>query len=660
MSYNDHRFRHGLFSAAYRGMIAIFFSTIKYHIIPMRFFTAGIVCLVLVSLFFSMASSAEPVSIENPQGALSVEVFADDANRLSFSIFTNTGEPLVQPSPLGIVVDGADLGASVDIQAPEVRRITETFPTRLNHTTGSIDCNRAEIGILHRETATAYQLVIMSCKTGAAYRYVIPGAGKRTVSAESGAWKIPPGATFWYQTSTTSYESEYVKAQEIQAEMDLGPPLVIEYENGAYAAITEAALFNYSGMTLKADSDNVFRAAFLDDPSGWELEGEIVTPWRVLLFATDLNGLVNSDLIEGLAGPPQVDPDAEWIRPGRTLWSWLNGAVESVTPENMRHYIDMAADLGFEYVLVDAGWEATPEYWRNPPGWGDAEKSSFEYLAELVAYAAEKNVGIWAWKHYLKLTDPEYRRDYMQRMAAMGVDGLKIDFMDSESLEMVRFYEDCLRDAAANKLMINFHGANKPTGESRVWPNEMTREGIRGLEMKNLSPTHTTALPFTRGLAGHADFTAMHFKEEWMSLTTWPHQLASGIIFTSPVTFFGGHPQDYLDSPAADLIRAIPPVWDETVVLDKSKIGRVAAFARRAGDTWFVAVMNAGGSMKFDLALNFLEPGAYRVTAYLDDRTNLSMKTARAKVSPGDTLPVRMKSLGGFAAVIRPESDDSE
>ncbi|MFH1540102.1 MAG: glycoside hydrolase family 97 catalytic domain-containing protein, partial [bacterium] len=237
--------------------------------------------------------------------------------------------------------------------------------------------------------------------------------------------------------------------------------------------------------------------------------------------------------------------------------------------------------------------------------------------------------------------------------------GVKIDFMDSESKTMIDFYEACLREGAANRLMIDFHGANKPTGEARTWPNEVTREGVRGLEYKMVFADHTATLPFTRYLAGHADYTPMYFQKDHMGNTSFAHQLASAVFLGSPVTFFGDDPENYLNSPARDAIEAMPIVWDETVVLEPSKIGRLAAFARRSGGGWFVAVLNAGGKREIEIPLDFLGEGKYKAVAYFDVQANpMEMRRAEAILDSSGRLPVRMRAAGGFLAMLKKAGGD--
>ena len=620
-----------------------------------RFFLLAILFLATTARAQPLQEITIPFFDEADVGAI---VAVDASGRLYYSI-DRPNAYIVEQSPMGVTVNETDLGLGVELGEPTYRDIDETFPTRGPHPTGRHHCKAADIPVTHTASSIKYTIEFRVCEDGAAFRYVIPSKGKNLITGEASSWKFPPGGTFWYQTGTNNYEGEYREAETIPADTQIGPPLTVILPDGSYAAVTEAALFNYSGMTLAAGADNTFNASFLDDPDGWELSGDIVTPWRVTLIAKDLNALVNADLVNALAPPPGPEYDnSDWIRPGRCLWSWLNGGREMVTPENMRAYVDAAVELGYEYVLVDDGWEDSPPVWRDMKGWSAPGKSHMDIMAELMQYADERNVGIWVWKHFHFLNDPEYRDKYFADLERIGVVGVKVDFMDNESLDRVRFYENCLRDAARHRLMINFHGANKPTGEARTYPNEVTREGIRGLENRLMPESHTTALPFTRLLAGHADFTPVHFVRVFMSNSSWPHQLASGVIFTAPVTFFGAHPQDMLESDARDFLQALPTMWDQTLVLPDSRIGELAAFARRKGNRWFIAVMSAGRERELEIPLDFLGQGEFHITAFVDRSGGpVAMRRLEKSVTRDDVLPVHMRSNGGFAAMITPPAD---
>jgi alpha-glucosidase len=248
----------------------------------------------------------------------------------------------------------------------------------------------------------------------------------------------------------------------------------------------------------------------------------------------------------------------------------------------------------------------------------------------------------------------EERLAFFKRCREVGVAGVKIDFMDAESKDVIDFYTAALKDAAEYKLMINFHGANKPTGEARTWPNEITREGVRGLEYNKwsaLPPQHYAALPFTRYLAGHGDFTPCTFNPDMLKATTVTMQLATAIVYTSPLLHWADKPHFYLNSPAVDLIKQIPSTWDQTIVLADSKIGELAAFARRKDDVWFVGIINAGPERQYDLNLSFLDEGEYNAVLVRDRTDNPADITVENNtVNCEQKLTVEMCLGGGFVA----------
>jgi alpha-glucosidase len=232
----------------------------------------------------------------------------------------------------------------------------------------------------------------------------------------------------------------------------------------------------------------------------------------------------------------------------------------------------------------------------------------------------------------------------------LGVAGAKIDFFDHEAKEVIDHYEGLLEKAAENQMVVDFHGANKPTGRQRTWPNELVREAVRGMESSSLRERarHETILPFARYLAGPADYTTMHFGDRRQD-TTWTHQIASLAVFAGPLLTVAAHPQSILDNPAVDVIKSIPAVWDETIVLPESKIGELAIFARRTGRTWFLAVMCGPKAKTIQVPLSFLGEGRYDATLVCDDKENdaaVVLKNNSARRA--DTLTIEMSSGGGF------------
>jgi alpha-glucosidase len=627
----------------------------------------SVVSAITIVTLLACAATGANITIQSPNGTTEVTVMVPSNGQLQYRM-SRGRKALIEASPLGIHVDGTALGRDVRLGKPQRSGALDVYAQRGVHAVAVNHYRSARIPVTHTPSGRTYLLEVRVFDDGLGFRYVVPGRGQRTVAGEATAFQLPAGSAIWGQDNTSNYEAVYQRfaIEAVPAEKHFGPPLVVELpgQNG-YAAITEAALFNYSGMTLQAKggTPRLLTAAFQDDET-WTLQGTVTTPWRVVMASADLDGLVNCDIVTHLNDPPAPAlVEAEWIRPGRAFWHWWSGVIgnwDSVAFENQFGWIDHAAAFGFEFYLVDAGWDFT---WKQPG------KDAWVLLKDLCAYAADRGVGIFVWKRWRTgktegitmqgLDNPPMRREFFRRCREAGVAGVKIDFMDSESKERIDYYTHVLQDAAEYELMINFHGANKPTGESRTWPNEISREGIRGLEFNKwsaLPPEHYASLPFTRLLAGHGDFTPCTFNPAMLKGTTFALQLASAICFTSPLLHYADRPELYLQSPAVDVIKAIPSVWDQTRVLPGSKIGDLAVMARRRGDRWFVGIINGADKRSYRLDLSFLGEGSYQAVL-LNDNPERPDALVRSEltVGAGDRIDVDMNKGGGFVAMLTGE-----
>lgn len=608
------------------------------------FYSLSWACILAVFLMLIPGCSGKPdlVEITSPSGLIHVSINIDSLHRLGYSV-DYTDKPIIAASLLGITIDDMQLGEGVEIGTPALSGGDEKFPSMGVHDTAHSRYRQVTIPVTHTRSGTVYELQIKAFDDGVAFRYIIPRKGLTTVKGEASTWKIPAGSTVWFQENVLYYEGLYDSTPLSElGSRKIGPPLTYQAPGGIYACITEAALDNYSGMSLVADS-GMLRAAFVNDPQGWQIKDTIITPWRVAIISPDLNGLVNSDLIGNLNPPP--DPalaGAKWIRPGRAAWSYF--VHENVTTMALeREYIDKGSKLGFEYNMVDAGWESS---WPN----------CMDSLKALVDYAKQRNVGIWVWKSYESLKEEAHRRDFFKQLQDRGVAGVKIDFIDKEGIEQTRFYQAALRDAAAAHLMVDFHGANKPTGLNRTYPNELTREAIYGQEWSTYNPqgpTHNTITPFTRLIAGPADATPGVFDSKKAYGTSRAHQLGLQVIFNSVLSCWPSDPDVYLASAAFPFIHSLPTIWDETIVLAPSKIGEVAAFARRKGQNWFIGVINAGSEKRFKIPLTFLGAGNYQTDMLQDDlRNSDSLLRSLTVKNASDSLPVVLRPEGGYAAML--------
>ncbi|HET7624292.1 MAG TPA: glycoside hydrolase family 97 catalytic domain-containing protein, partial [Verrucomicrobiae bacterium] len=487
---------------------------------------------------------------------------------------------------------------------------------------------------------------------GIAYRYRVPGNGTRHINGESSEWNVPIGSILWHQAENNrSYEARYQPdiVGQLPKGLRLMAPATLEFPNGiGYGMMTEANLVHYSDMSLDAVGKSSFKAFLHDDQRGWDQEGEIVSPWRVTILTTDLNALVNSDIVKNLCPPPSPElANASWIRPGRSIWHWLTGGRPKL--EEQHTWIDGARKMGYEYYLVDDGW-------RDWNGGGD---NAWDAMADLVKYAKSQNVDIWAWVNSKYVFTPENRMAYFKRAKDIGIVGLKIDFPHPANTVWVRWYDDTLRDAALVGLMIDFHGAVKPTGRERTWPNEMTREAVAGREQGKNPSVHDTTLPFLRYVQGPADYTPTLFIPKRLDGSSFAHELAMAVVYTSPFLCMGDNPQHYLDSAAADVLKALPAVWNETRVLPKSKIGEIAAFARRHGNQWFIGVINGTMPRRETVVLNFLGKGNYKLVELADspDRNDAFARSERI-VTRKDTLTLPLRKDGGYVAWLVPEAEN--
>ncbi len=614
----------------------------------MKKLTAIALMILILGIHVNCENPKQSQEIKSPNGKIFVEVKVDQTNRLTFTL-KQEGILLLPNSPIGVHLNGSDVGKGVSISKARINQYDEMINTRGNHFQIRDYFNEMTIPIKHIKTNQNYELKIRVYDNGIAYCSIIPGEQIRSVTGESGIFQLSRNSTVWYHSATGNYESIYksAKANQIEQGVKIAPPLVAKLPmRQTYLAITEAALFNYSGMTFESAGGGKFIPVFEDDPDGWEMSGTITTPWRIIMIAENLNELVNNDIVTAVCPPPEESlQNAGWIQPGRALWSWWS---EGTGDWNLqKKYVDAANSFGFEYILIDEGWE----------NWHTGSKDKWQLLKEVIQYARERDVQVWVWKRWNQISDAAKRKEFFQKLHQLGIVGVKIDFMDSESKERIDFYTNALRDAAENKLMVNFHGANKPTGESRTWPNEMTREGIFGLEQNRyewggIPPEHNVTLPFTRLLVGHADYTPCTFDSAKVSGTTFVHQLATTIVFTSPVTHWADRPENYLNSSVRDVIQTIPTVWDETIVLPGSEIGETAAFARRTGDKWFVGILNGDKKTQFEIRSSFLDSGNYKIICLEDEPGNrFTFRRTENVANSKENLRVEMLAGGGFVAI---------
>lgn len=561
-----------------------------------------------IALLLSIAMSIPGMASQHPAAKAIAVVSPDKKLRAELSVtngvlsyrVTADGKQVLAPSKVGIQADDMELGQDVTLGSPSVRKINEQYRFFGAHATA---INRANEAVIPAQShGESYFVDVHVANDGVGIRLRLPAKKGRKIQADRSTWALEGDPTMWVDKLDPAYESPYHSTTLKQLGAGaFGFPLTARVGD-LYVTLTEAMVKDYGDLGVKLNANGELEGQLYADPQGWTTNDPVIQPWRVTIIARNLTDLVNTTLVQNLNPPPEPQlSHADWIKPGRSSWQWLasGGPVE----EEQKQWVDWTSQLGFEYYLIDEGWAKWKDSWAA--------------ITSVSAYANTKNVKIWIWAHSREVRDPQARKELFRRAVEAGVVGVKLDFPPACNRDVSNWYYDTAKDAADVHLLVDFHGANKPTGMDRTWPNVLTREGVRGHEYqitryrRLLQPDHDVILPFTRYIAGPGDYTPTVFTAKELQGNTWGHELAQAVIFTSPFLCFGGHPQEYLANPARDVLTAIPPVWDQTRVLSGSEPGKVVAEVRRSGDQWFIAVMSGADATSLDIPLDFLGAGTW-------------------------------------------------
>jgi alpha-glucosidase len=619
--------------------------------------------LLLLALAGLARTQAGTLSWSGPSGVLTATVSWTQETRPTWSLSRRAGAGL-ETAELGVTVDGVDLGAGSQWLGTEEREGRDCFAVIGGQARACATWTERVFTFRHAGSGCEWRLEARLFDEGFAWRYVVPGSGARRVSGEASSFRLPSDSSVWLAERPNDWKLKSYAGYWMKVPVDRladfspvgpvqGPPLVAELPGGGYALLTEAALADYSGLRLRATGDRRLVADFTEGARGFAVTGAIVTPWRVALMAETLDALVNSQLIAALNPPPDAAlfaEGAEWLKPGKVAWRWWSAGTG--TPEEERAVIARASQLKFEYSLIDDGWKDWPEAW--------------EQVARLCAYGRDRGVRILLWCDYKDLADPAgdfaALRAFLDRVQAVEAAGVKLDFFNAESKDRIDFELRALREAAQRRLLVIFHGIQKPTGEARTWPNELTREGIRGLELNKMkegpiTAEHNCALVFTRLVVGAGDYTPLGFSRP--GPTTWAHQLATLVVFTSPLQVVAENPDMLLHdprvAPARDLIADVPTVWDETRVLAPSAIGEAAVLARRSGREWWVGAINAAPVDIQALDLSFLGEGPWRAVVVTGTAEEPLRRQEHTNVTACTLIPLTLARGDGAVIRFRPE-----
>lgn len=621
--------------------------------------------------------------LRSPNGDVNINFYLTETNQAVYSVsFQNN--VILNESPLALEFSDGSWGSDVVIKKSKRQQISEKYALVVGKSDSALNnCNELTVQLADKTSKRKIDLIFRAYDDGAAFRYSFPkqsGMQDFELVAEKTEFRFPENHKCWalqLGSYTTSYEKEFepTTIDDIAKEALVGLPLTIQIENGPTVAITEANLTDYAGMYLNgADTTNALVSSLSPLPEQEIcVRGETphVSPWRVIMMGEQPGDLIESNIILNLNEPLALD-DPSWIKAGRVAWDWWSGqvvddpAVESgMNDATMKHYIDFAAENGLEYMLIDAGWAKRLEGRRSDITGTIPEIN----MPELVTYANNKGVDILIWLHWTSVK--AQIDEAFPLFEQWGVKGVKIDFMDRDDQEMVNFYHEMVQKAAAHHLMVDFHGAYKPTGLRRTWPNLMTREGILGLEYLKWSDRtnaeHNVTAPFTRMLAGPMDYTPGGFRnvtpanfksqnKNPMVPTTRCQQLAMFVVFESELQMLADAPANYRNQVGLKFLEQVPATWDETKVIT-GKIGDYIAVARRSGDVWYIGAMTDGDARTLDLPLDFLGEGEHNIEIWSDGpgaaQKPTRVQTSQAVITANDVVQAEMASAGGFAAIVK-------
>ncbi len=632
-------------------------------------------------LLFSCGGKNPDWSVNSPSGNIRFNLILADGGKLFYSVDLVDSEktaPVITKSPLGLVRNDGSFAENLEfVEVNPVLSINSTFDLpagKQKH----IEDHANELTVTFRNAqGQLMQIISRVYDDGAAFRYAFPdeSGDSFTMENEITAFDIAGDGKAWIQPydrvsdGGPAYEKFYANSIPIGTPSDSAqgwafPALFKTAESWIF--ITESAIDStYFGAHLQPSApDGMYSIRMpeageamnlMDQKPRFSLPWK--SPWRTIIISKELSSIVESNMVVKLA--PESIFDASWVKPGRASWSWWSDPPSSRNFNSLKKFIDLAVEMGWEYSLVDANWDLMTG--------GNIE--------QLIRYANSKNIGVLLWynsggPHNVigerprdRMLDPAVRMAEFRRIAALGVKGVKVDFFQSDKADMMKLYLDILKDAAENKILVNFHGCTLPRGWNRTWPNLVTMEAVTGAEnyqfnrhFPDQAVWHNTILPFTRNVVGGMDFTPVALTNQtYPHKTTVGHEIALSVVFESGILHFADAVETYLNLPAKpkDFLKNVPVAWDETILLG-GEPGLYCIFARRADNVWYLGGINGTmGEMEWEIDLSRLSDLGNTAEIITDGEDGTKFSDFSIELKKDEKLKIKVLPAGGFVAVIK-------
>jgi hypothetical protein len=636
--------------------------------------------LIILVVFFqqSCTSVSQDTTVSSPDKKITVRLTLSADMKAYYDILY--GDSLIlHNSRLGIIMEDEDFSEKLVLgSVSPVQVIKDEYKLLSCKKSNCSYTGNRRVFHFKNGSGKKMDIIFQLSDDGVAFRYYFPGKSKdiKKITRELSSFNFPEGTkafiqpiaaakSGWSQVNP-SYEEHYIQDAELSALPVSKPgwvfPALFNYGE-FWMLLTETAPDrNYCGCRLMQDSANY--SFFI----GFPQESEVIqggplnpesalpwyTPWRIIAIGKGLKTIVESTLGTDLADPSRLE-DVSYVKPGRASWSWVLLKDDSTVYGVQKRFIDYAADMGWEYCLIDALWD---------------KQIGYDSIGRLVSYGREKGVGIILWYNSAgdwntafqtprnKMLTADSRNKEFARLKEMGVKGVKVDFFGGDGQSVMSYYQDIFEDAAKYGIMVNCHGATLPRGWQRTWPNFVTAEAVRGFEYVTFEQlnadheaNHSCMLPFTRNVFDPMDFTPVCFSEVpgIKRMTTNGFELALSVLFWSGVQHYAETPRGMATVPGyvRDLLREVPSCWDDTRFIEGFP-GKYVIIARRKGDTWYMAGINGeAGEKTIDVVLPFVDnAGSYMLIT--DGENNRSFSMKKFKYETGKNIPLKIKGNGGF------------
>lgn len=645
-----------------------------------------IIFQITILLFISRAQ-AQNYSLESPDGTIVIDVSVN--KNITYSL-TVDNQQLMNSSEIALTIDdNIVLGSDPKVIGEKRRHIDQILIPEVKVKNDRIRDNFNELSLTFKGK---FKVVFRAYDDGVAYRFETSFKKDIIVRSETSVFNFSKNNEIYFPREEELF-SHNERRYELKFLDSLGKndlcslPVLATASDETKLLITESGLLDYPGMWLNGDAGNTLRAVFphvalqeniIDDRSVRvsktadyiaNTNGTRSFPWRIIAVSKKDSDLITNQLTYQLAEPSKIS-DVSWIKPGKVAWDWYNfnniygvDFKAGVNTDTYKYYIDFASKYGLEYIILDEGWYKLGDVLEVVPEMD---------VKELINYGNKKNVGIILWVTWSSLN--QKLEEALTQFESWGIKGIKVDFMQRDDQWMVSYYERVAKLSAEHKLLVDFHGAYKPSGLRRTYPNVITREGVKGAEnnkwSEDVTPEHNLTLPFIRMVAGPMDYTPgamMNAQQEDfraifnrpMSLGTRCHQLAMYVCFESPLQMLCDSPSNYDKEPECmEFLSKVPSVWDETIVLD-AKISDKLLIARRNKDEWYIGGMTDWTSRNLQLNLSFLPKNKkFEMTLYQDgtnaDRIAIDFKQTKMIVDSNFNQEIKLAKGGGFAAMLIP------